>query len=74
MSRWKFFKDADRDGSGRIDFDEYVTVMSQMGLGPKELGEENLKTLFRLADKDRNSNVDFNEFLRAVVGNMVSIS
>lgn len=70
---WKYFKNADDDDSGRIEYAEYVKVMTQMGLGTDQLGETNLGTLFRLADKDRNGNIDFNEFLRTVVGNMVSL-
>jgi len=70
---WKYFKDADADGSGRIEYPEYVKVMTKMGLGVEEMGDQNLGTLFRLADKDNNSNIDFNEFLRTVVGNFVSL-
>ena len=54
-------------------FDEYCEVMNQCGLGVDKLGEEGLRTLYRVADKDGNGNIDFNEFLVAVVGNLVSI-
>lgn len=47
--------------------------MNQCGLGVDKLGEEGLRTLYRVADKDGNGNIDFNEFLVAVVGNLVSI-
>jgi Ca2+-binding EF-hand superfamily protein len=47
--------------------------MKSVGLGPDKLGDQGLKTLYRMADKDGNGNIDFNEFLVAVVGNLVSL-
>ena len=62
-----------RDGSGRIDFGEFVGVCENIGLKKELVGEEGQMTLFKMCDKDGGGNIDFNEFLTTLVGNIVKL-
>ena len=45
----------------------------QLNLGPDQLGEDALATLFDLADSNKSGTIDFSEFLSAVIGNIASV-
>lgn len=45
------YRSADLDRTGRIEICEFKKVMAKIGLGPQELGEENMGILFGMADK-----------------------
>ena len=56
-----WFKDADTDGSGAIDFEEF----KRSAIG-KVLSEEEAKKAFVSADLDNDGQIDFHEFVAAL--------
>lgn len=50
--------DVDKDGSGAIDFDEFVHMMTAK-IGERDTKEELMKA-FQVIDQDKNVNVLFN--------------
>lgn len=56
-----WFKDADTDGSGAIDFEEF----KQSAIG-KTLSEEEARSVFTSADIDKDGQIDYNEFVAAL--------
>jgi hypothetical protein len=73
INLWKAFERFDVDGSGRIEFAEFINVCHHVGIDEKLVGETGIATLFRCADKNKSGDVDFQEFLSAVVGNLVKL-
>jgi hypothetical protein len=59
MKSW--FTNADVDGSGTIDFEEFKK--STIG---RHLTEEQAKSIFNSADIDKNGQIDYNEFVAAM--------
>ena len=59
MNQW------DTDGSGFIDYSEFVTANANMS---KALSKENLTTAFHMFDKDGSGTISADE-LRQVLGN-----
>jgi hypothetical protein len=51
----------------------HTHIYMQLSLGPDQIGEDSVRTLFELADADNNGSVDFTEFLGVVVGNIASV-
>ena len=56
-----WFTDADTDGSGAIDFEEF----KQSAIG-KTLSEDEAKDAFNSADMDKDGQIDYNEFVAAL--------
>jgi len=59
--------EVDQDGSGTIDFDEFL-IMMVMQLNEEKKGEdiEELKEIFRVYDLDDDNFIDFQEFTEAL--------
>ena len=55
------FKNYDRDGNGKIEYDEFVEALKQQNLG---LSNDQLYELMRSIDKDENNSIDCDEFLK----------
>jgi Ca2+-binding EF-hand superfamily protein len=73
MDLFKAFQRFDSDGSGFIDYSEFVNVCSAVGLDSSILSDHQLRLLFEQCDGDASGRVDFAEFLRVVVGNLTGI-
>jgi len=73
MDLFRAFQKFDTDQSGVIDFDEFVHVCDNVGLGQGTLDNGEMRLLFKQADKDQSGSVDFAEFLKVVVGNLVNL-
>lgn len=54
--------DADKDGSGTINFDEFITIM-QSKMGERDSREEMIKA-FRLFDDDETGKITFKNLKR----------
>eukprot|EP01048_Picozoa_sp_COSAG05_P018906 COSAG05_NODE_2854_length_2570_cov_2.685552_1_plen_269_part_00 len=55
----KIFIQIDKDGSGSIDEQEFITVMKMMGT---DLPDEKIKTVFQTIDADGGGDIDMIEF------------
>jgi centrin-1 len=58
----KMISDADKDGSGTINFDEFITIM-QSKMGERDSREEMVKA-FRLFDDDETGKITFTKLKR----------
>ena len=58
------FKEADQDGSGALDFDEFVALMNTADVG---LGKAELQMLVAEADEDSDGKVTYTEFVPLAV-------
>jgi len=65
----KIIEEVDVDGSGTIDFDEFLIMMvMQIEEEGKTASEEDLKEMFRFMDKNGDSYIDYDEFCNALDG------
>nr|CAB3267148.1 troponin C, skeletal muscle [Phallusia mammillata] len=65
----KIVEEVDVDGSGTIDFDEFLIMMvMQIAEEGKTASEEELKDLFRLLDRDGDNYIDWDELREALEG------
>ncbi|CAK8672655.1 unnamed protein product [Clavelina lepadiformis] len=65
----KIVEEVDVDGSGTIDFDEFLIMMvMQIAEEGKTAGEEELRDLFRLLDKNGDNYIDWDELKEALSG------
>ncbi|VFQ77332.1 unnamed protein product [Cuscuta campestris] len=55
----EMIKEADTDGSGTIDFNEFLGLMASMKLGHDE--EKELRDAFRVFDRDNNGHITADE-------------
>ncbi|VFQ64027.1 unnamed protein product [Cuscuta campestris] len=55
----EMIKEADTDGSGTVDFNEFIELMASNKLGREE--EEELRDAFRVLDKDNNGHITVDE-------------
>uniref|UniRef100_H2Z3W4 EF-hand domain-containing protein n=1 Tax=Ciona savignyi TaxID=51511 RepID=H2Z3W4_CIOSA len=63
----KIVEEVDVDGSGTIDFDEFLIMMvMQISEEGKTAGEDELKDIFLLFDKDGDSYIDWDELKEAL--------
>jgi centrin-1 len=58
----KMISDADKDGSGTINFDEFVSIMT-VKMGERDPKEEMIKA-FRLFDEDETGKITFKNLKR----------
>ncbi|XP_039265021.2 troponin C, skeletal muscle-like [Styela clava] len=64
----KIIEEVDVDGSGTIDFDEFLIMMvMQIAEEGKNLGEEELKDIFRLFDVNGDNFIDWPELKNALM-------
>nr|XP_039265021.1 troponin C, skeletal muscle-like [Styela clava] len=64
----KIIEEVDVDGSGTIDFDEFLIMMvMQIAEEGKNLGEEELKDIFRLFDVNGDNFIDWSELKNALM-------
>jgi len=56
---WQLFKQHDVNGSGELEWDEFWTVMTELGL---EMSEEEMEQWHAFADKDTNGSIKWSEF------------
>lgn len=61
------FASLDRDGNGRLSFDELRNLLRQ---GNPHMTDRELRLLFNGVDSDRNGEIDFSEFLEFVFATM----
>lgn len=59
LSAKELFDKYDKDGSGKISFDEFQMMLPCLGI---ELSMPKQIEYFRLCDKDGNGQIDFEEF------------
>jgi Ca2+-binding EF-hand superfamily protein len=59
MTPEEVFLKFDTDGSGYIDFEEYMAMLPQLGI---HITEAKAKKYFALADTDGSGEIDFEEF------------
>ena len=59
----KIVQEADRDGDGKVDLDEFILIVSNKS---ELLLEENLKKAFDEIDKDKNGTIDKEEMREAL--------
>lgn len=60
----ELFNMFDKDGSGNIDFNEFIDLCKYLGIN---LGEENMLQLFARSDKDHDGMVNYDEFAQAMI-------
>ena len=58
----------DRDGNGKIDDEELMSIMHTLGV---EASKEEVGELLRSADKDGNGTIDITEFITLMSDKMV---
>ena len=63
---WKAFTEFDMDHTGLIDLEEFISVMSSLGINEETVGAS-MKTLISLVDKDGDGLIDYDEFMEFVV-------
>ena len=59
----KIVQEADRDGDGKVDLDEFILIVSNKS---ELFLEENLKKAFDEIDKDKNGTIDKEEMREAL--------
>jgi len=65
----KIIEEVDVDGSGTIDFDEFLIMMvMQIEEEGKTASEEELKEMFRFMDKNKDNMIDYEELCAALDG------
>jgi len=62
----EMFKEVDEDGSGEVDFDEFIEMMRKRLLTEPEI-EIEIRSAFNLLDKDESGKIDRNEIINVVV-------
>jgi len=60
------FKEVDEDGSGEVDFDEFIEMMRKRLLTDPEVDLE-IRSAFNLLDKDGSGKIDRDEIINVVV-------
>jgi calmodulin len=64
------FKSYDVDGSGSIDFDEFISCMEALDL---KLSHTEMVTLMDAADEDHSGNLQFEEFVNFFTNNLLNL-
>ena len=59
----EIFDQFDKDGSGSIEFEEFVEMLPSIGI---KMNEAKAKTFFRACDQDFSGSIDFDEFKLAL--------
>eukprot|EP01048_Picozoa_sp_COSAG05_P011953 COSAG05_NODE_1164_length_5652_cov_6.810733_5_plen_311_part_00 len=59
------FRSFDRDGSGKLDYEELGEALKRLGLG---LGSDQLRSLAQAMDGDRDGHIDLHEFVQHIEG------
>ena len=62
----KSFRKADKDFSGAITYDEFSTMLSEMGL---HLHEHDIALLMKKYDHDHDGEISYGEFCHAMIAN-----
>lgn len=62
----KIMKRADKDNSGSIDFNEFVTMMTEQAEPPPAKCSDELRAAFKEFDKDGNGIITVKEFKKAM--------
>jgi len=62
----EMFKEVDEDGSGEVDFDEFISMMRRRLLTNPDV-DNDIKSSFQLLDKDNSGKIDREEIANVVV-------
>jgi len=57
---YEMFQSADKDGSGKLDHQEFTAAFKTLSYG---LGDNDIQTLIALADEDGDGQIDWEEFI-----------
>jgi len=64
MSEWKALKEFDKDGSGVLEREELMQILTHSSGKAKGMSNEDAREFIDLFDEDQNGNIDASEFAK----------